>query len=96
MSLIAWRGRSTWPLASGDGSSQRKPTSNAEAYSLYLQGEDLFRQAEATNTNGRSAAELLQRPTALDPSFALGFAKLSLAHSRLIGMAEIAPQRVLG
>jgi TolB-like protein/Flp pilus assembly protein TadD len=68
-------------LASSEGSG-RKPTSNTQAYSLYLQGEDLVKRAQATNDDGRSAAELLERATALDPTFALAFAKLSLAHSR--------------
>ncbi|HVT38391.1 MAG TPA: protein kinase [Gemmatimonadaceae bacterium] len=69
-------------LASGDGSGPKKPTSSAAAYTLYLQGEDLFKRAQATDDNGRAAAELLERATALDPSFALAFAKLSMAHSR--------------
>jgi TolB-like protein/Flp pilus assembly protein TadD len=69
-------------LASGQGSDAKKPTSSAAAYTLYLQGEDLFTRAQATDDNGRSAAELMERATALDPSFALAFAKLSLAHSR--------------
>jgi len=69
-------------LASGDESGRSKPTSSAAAYTLYLQGVDLFKRAQATNDDARAAAELLERATALDPAFALAFAELSLANSR--------------
>jgi eukaryotic-like serine/threonine-protein kinase len=69
-------------LTSADEGGRRKPTSNDEAYTLYLRGEQAFRRAQVTNDDGRPAAELFERATALDPSFALAFAKLSLAHSR--------------
>lgn len=67
-------------LASDDGRDVRRPTGNAAAYTLFLLGVEQFKRAQATDGNGRVAAELFARATALDPSFALAFARLSIAH----------------
>jgi len=94
-------------LSSGDAGGGSKPTNSAAAYTLYLQGVEQFKRAQATNDDARAAVELLERATVLDPSFALAFAELSLAHSRTywsggdrnparLSLATKAAERALG
>ncbi len=58
------------------------PTANLDAYELYLRGHDyLVGNVGAGNANARRiAVELFQRALALDSTFALAYAELSLAH----------------
>jgi serine/threonine-protein kinase len=59
-----------------------KPTDNREAYSLYLRARDI---ADNTFQVGpiRDASVLLEKATAADPKFAVGWAYLAVAHVEL-------------
>ena len=57
-----------------------RPTENFEAYSYFLQGEALRRgEGDALERMPRTVA-MYERAAALDPKFALAFARLSLTH----------------
>lgn len=59
-----------------------RPTESLEAYEVYLRGHEyLFDSPGSGNANARRiAAELFERAIALDSTFALAYAELSLAH----------------
>jgi serine/threonine-protein kinase len=57
-----------------------RPTENFEAYSYYLQGEALRRGDENGFERLPRAIAMYERAAALDPTFALAFARLSLTH----------------
>jgi serine/threonine-protein kinase len=58
-----------------------RPTENFEAYSYYLQGEAIRTSGELNGlTKARSAIPLYEKAVALDPKFALAYARLSLTH----------------
>ena len=57
------------------------PTENTRAYNLYLQALDVL--AREGLFNNRRAAELLEEAVEVDPSFALAWARLSEARSRM-------------
>jgi serine/threonine-protein kinase len=56
------------------------PTANAEAYRLYLHGEEYRQRPGDERQNLESAQQFFERALALDPGFALAHAGLSLAH----------------
>ena len=58
-----------------------RPTANFEAYSYFLRGEALrTAQEDALNSQPR-AVSMYERAVALDPKFALAFARLSMTHN---------------
>jgi TolB-like protein/Flp pilus assembly protein TadD len=57
-----------------------RPTENFEAYSYYLRGEALRTAEEDALNNSPRAVEMFERAVALDPKFALAFARLAKAH----------------
>lgn len=59
---------------------RQAPTTNAEAYRLYLQGWEYFRRAGSFRQNWTAAQALLERAVAVDPDFALARAALSQVH----------------
>jgi serine/threonine-protein kinase len=59
-----------------------RPTENFEAYSSFLHGEELRREPDVLNTVPR-AIVMYERAVALDPKFALAFARLALTHGDL-------------
>ena len=59
------------------------PTANAEAYSLYLQGNDYLGRTGLLKQNLETAQQLFERALALDPNFALAHALLSRTHGFL-------------
>ena len=59
------------------------PTTNAEAYRLYLQGRDYMLRPAILQRNLEVAQQLLERALALDPGFALAHAALSEVHGRM-------------
>jgi TolB-like protein len=64
----------------GSSAAQRPPpTSNTEAYALYLQGLALWQRYTAADS--LQARECFLRATALDPNFALAWAALSTAYT---------------
>ncbi len=56
------------------------PTGSAEAYQLYLQGRDYWRRPGEVRENLEIAQRLYERALALDSTFALAHAALSLVH----------------
>jgi serine/threonine protein kinase/tetratricopeptide (TPR) repeat protein len=56
-----------------------RPTSNVEAYNLYLRGIDYLNRGRAGKSL-RMAAQMFEKAITLDPNFALAFAKLSSAY----------------
>ena len=59
------------------------PTKNAEAYRLFLQGEEYRRRPGDLRVNLESAQSLYERAIALDPGFALAHAQLSRIHQSM-------------
>lgn len=58
-----------------------RPTTNNEAYRYYLEAHDIFTRPDRTFDSLTRAAQLYEKATALDPSFALAFAHLSQTES---------------
>ncbi|MGH7513392.1 MAG: protein kinase domain-containing protein, partial [Gemmatimonadales bacterium] len=58
-----------------------RPTDNMEAYAYYLRGNDYFAGSWGEIKRLRIAMDMYAKAVALDPGFALAFAKLSEAHS---------------
>jgi len=56
------------------------PTANAEAYRLYLQGQEYWRRPEYQRQNWEIAQQFYERALALDLTFALAHAALSTVH----------------
>jgi TolB-like protein len=63
------------------------PTDNAEAYRLFLQGEQYFARPSGLQRELEIAEQLYQRAIDLDPEFALAYASLSLLHGVMSLMA---------
>ena len=62
---------------------ETSPTTNAEAYRLYLQGRDYFVRPGMLQGNWETAQRLYERALALDPTFALAHAALSRVHGNM-------------
>ncbi len=60
-----------------------RPTANLEAYQAYLRGMDYASRRESQPETWHLAVEMFGRATELDPQFALAYAELSEAHSRM-------------
>ena len=61
---------------------EQRPTDNLEAYDYYLRGLEFYRRTYGER-DSRIAVEMFERATQLDSGFALAYAKLSRAHSRI-------------
>ena len=59
-----------------------KPTENPAAYDAYLRGLAVVASNRETATAFTSAADFFDEAVRLDPKFALGWARASIAHSR--------------
>jgi serine/threonine protein kinase/tetratricopeptide (TPR) repeat protein len=57
-----------------------KPTENLEAYEYYLHGKD-YSNRNWTEKDSRIAIEMYEKAVEIDPTFALAYASLSVAHS---------------
>lgn len=69
-----------------------RPTANAQAYEYYLRGHE-YEQRAVTEENLRSARSLYLRALALDSTFALARARLSVTYSQLANYEwTLAPQ----
>jgi len=59
------------------------PTENPDAYHAYLRGLDYAERPDYSEEEFRLAIQMFERAVQLDPSFALAYAQLSMAHSRM-------------
>jgi len=59
------------------------PTANAEAYRLYLQGQEYYRRPGNLQRNWETAQDFYEQAVALDSTFALAHAALSQVHGRM-------------
>jgi TolB-like protein/tetratricopeptide (TPR) repeat protein len=76
------------------GSLEARPTANMEAYQAFLRGRFLARQPHFTLATWLSAVGDYEHAISLDPSFALAWAELSKAHSRLVYFRyDMSPER---
>jgi TolB-like protein/DNA-binding winged helix-turn-helix (wHTH) protein/Flp pilus assembly protein TadD len=62
-----------------------RPTTNAEAYVLYLTGLGREGAVNSSTEDAIAAEQLYMRATALDPGFALAYARASLVNSGMTG-----------
>src|SRR5437762_1404141 len=62
---------------------ETKPTDNADAYVLYLRGREYQTRPDNFLQDFRSAARLYEQAIALDPNFALAYARLSAVTSQI-------------
>jgi TolB-like protein/class 3 adenylate cyclase/Tfp pilus assembly protein PilF len=62
---------------------ETKPTTNADAYVLYLRGRDYQTRPDNFLQDFQSAARLYEQAIALDPTFALAHARLSAVTSQI-------------
>jgi TolB-like protein len=60
---------------------EKKPTENTEAYTCFLQGRELFR--EATEASIRQALDLFEKAIVLDPKFARAYVGVAECHQSL-------------
>jgi TolB-like protein/Flp pilus assembly protein TadD len=72
------------------------PTSNAEAYRLFLQGQDYYRRPGYLRRNWEIAQDFFERALAEDPAFALAHAVLSELHGRISWHRhDLSPERLV-
>jgi TolB-like protein/Flp pilus assembly protein TadD len=62
------------------------PTKNMDAYQAYLRGLYLTDQDMYSQKTRKLEIQVFQRAVELDPSFALAYARLSRAHSRMVNL----------
>ena len=62
---------------------EAKPTSNPEAYILYLKGTEVLRRPAAALAPMEEGQHYFEQALALDPSFALAHARLAQIHTRI-------------
>jgi serine/threonine-protein kinase len=67
---------------------ERKPTDNARAYELYLQGRQYELKPDTFLQDYRTAEQLYVQATTLDPTFALAFVRLAETHARIYHFYE--------
>jgi TolB-like protein/Flp pilus assembly protein TadD len=67
---------------------ERKPTDNARAYELYLQGRQYELKPDTFLQDYRTAEQLYVQATTLDPKFALAFVRLAETHARIYHFYE--------
>ena len=60
---------------------EQKPTENSEAYLLYLQAHEIFTRPDRRHDDLARAEALYEKAIALDPAFALAWARLSQLES---------------
>ncbi|HEX9633827.1 MAG TPA: protein kinase [Gemmatimonadales bacterium] len=71
------------------------PTANAEAYRLYLQGQEYFHRPGRLRRNLEIAQGLYEQAVALDSTFALAWAALSETHGRMWYWYDPSPTRLV-
>lgn len=74
---------------------KERPTTNDEAYQLYLQAHAMYSRPEETLDTLRRAEQLYEKATQLDPSFALAFARLAHIESWIYYLFDPTPERLM-
>ena len=72
---------------------KRAPTQNGDAYLLYIQANDLFKNYSKGRTDLEKAEALYQKAIQLDPFFALAYAQLSHVETIFNSAYEYDPSR---
>jgi len=62
---------------------EKRPTENSEAYLAFMQAHELLNRPDPFRADSMKAEELLEKATALDPKFALGYAHLGGLQNRI-------------
>jgi TolB-like protein/Flp pilus assembly protein TadD len=73
---------------------KERPTTNDQAYQLYLQAHAMYSRAEETLETLQRAEQLYEKATQLDPAFALAFARLAHIESWIYYLFDPTPQRL--
>jgi TolB-like protein/Flp pilus assembly protein TadD len=73
---------------------KERPTTNNEAYNLYLQAHSMYSRPEETLDTLQRVEQLYEKATQLDPSFALAFARLSHIESWIYYLFDPKPERL--
>lgn len=63
---------------------ERAPTRDLQAYHAYLQGTFMMARPDPSEESTRRAVRCFERAVALDPEFALAWARLARAHERMV------------
>ncbi len=71
----------------------QKPTENPEAYAFYLQGLGQERAVNHSQADSLAAEKFYAEAIALDPKFALAYARLSIVESSLAWRSAALPRR---
>ena len=71
-----------------------RPTTNNEAYNLYLQAHAMYTRPEETLNTLQRVEQLYEKATHLDPSFALAFARLAHIQSWIYYLFDPRPERL--
>jgi serine/threonine protein kinase/Tfp pilus assembly protein PilF len=68
---------------------RKEPTSNVEAYKLYLQGRHWY--VTYTTTGMQQAISYFERAIAIDPSYALAYANMAIAYTEIAEIGAVPP-----
>lgn len=70
---------------------EKKPTSNADAYALYLRARQYELAPDTLLQNYQMAEQLYEKAIALDPAFALAYARLAITRAAIFHYYEPLP-----
>jgi TolB-like protein/Flp pilus assembly protein TadD len=82
---IATSLRAALPVLVAEREAGTQPTSNVQAYQLYLEGKHLFYNRFGSSERLAQSAAVLQQAVDLDPRFARAWAALALSYATLSG-----------
>jgi serine/threonine protein kinase/Tfp pilus assembly protein PilF len=68
---------------------RKEPTSNVEAYKLYLQGRHWY--VTYTTSGMHQAISYFERAIAIDPSYALAYASMAIAYTEIAEIGAVPP-----
>ena len=68
---------------------KKEPTSNVEAYKLFLQGRHWY--VSYTTAGMRQAISCFERAIAIDPSYALAYANMAIAYTEIAEIGAVPP-----
>jgi serine/threonine protein kinase/Tfp pilus assembly protein PilF len=72
---------------------RKEPTSNVEAYKLYLQGRHWY--VTYTTSGMEQAISYFERAIAIDPSYALAYANMAIAYTEIAEIGAVPPAEAI-